>query len=317
MNHKYLTELLNLSLCGELDEDQSIVLQKHLETCRQCRDELDRWKSFREILGQFKSTEPDAAILADARRELRVAIGHEQLARADRSWIAEFLSRSLRPVPAMAGATGMLIIGFFIGALTLRNGNAANESWNGTLKGSHGTETPQYRLTNVQFTDLGNDIVGISYDLVTPVRTTGSIHDEMIQKVLMRSLIDEQNPGARLRTVNMIASQASTKNILNAEVKRSLITTVKTDLNAAVRREALTTLQQFSSDSDVQQAFLYVLKNDDNPGMRIQAINSLGQLMAAGPYDRSFIPVLRERMETDENKYIRIKANSLVKEIGQ
>ena len=74
-------------------------------------------------------------------------------------------------------------------------------------------------------------------------------------------------------------------------------------------------LKEFPFDRDIKQAFLFVLKNDKNPGLRIAAINCLDSLSPAGQTaDPDILEVLKERMKSDANSYIRIRAKATLQE---
>jgi hypothetical protein len=71
----------------------------------------------------------------------------------------------------------------------------------------------------------------------------------------------------------------------------------------------------FPFDEEIKQAFLHVLMRDKNPALRIAAINSLDSARVEGqPRDKDLLEVLKERMQSDENNYIRIRAKAVLKE---
>ena len=74
---------------------------------------------------------------------------------------------------------------------------------------------------------------------VTPMHVRGNINDGNEQKVLARALVNEENAGVRLQTVNAIASHAPEQKNLDPEVKTALISALKGDQNPGVRQEAL------------------------------------------------------------------------------
>jgi HEAT repeat protein len=170
---------------------------------------------------------------------------------------------------------------------------------------------------NLQFsqTRSPDGEIDFTFDAVTPVHLKGNINDEKIQAVLAHALVTEQNPGVRLRSVNMLAAQAEQLNPPDPKVKGALVSALKTDENPAVRREALRVLKGFPFDQQIREAFLYVLVHDKNPGLRIAAINSLDsarvQTREAGP---DLLEVLKEKMHSDNNNYVRIRAKEVLKE---
>ena len=145
----------------------------------------------------------------------------------------------------------------------------------------------------------------------------GLVNDPNIQKVLASALLSDLNPGVRLQSVNALASdKASTQP--DAEVMEALISAVRFDKNPGVRKEALGVLVKYSADQTVKQALLDVLMHDENSGLRIAAINALtkwdGRMILK---DTSFLEVLRTKLITDKNNYIRLRSQAALKEIVQ
>jgi hypothetical protein len=100
------------------------------------------------------------------------------------------------------------------------------------------------------------------------------------------------------------------------QVKSSLITVLKYDQNPGVRKEALKVLQKFPVDDDIVEAILYVLKNEKNTGMRIAAINFLDFSKLSGQsVDKDLLTMLKERMQSDDNNYIRLRGNAAFQEV--
>jgi hypothetical protein len=145
------------------------------------------------------------------------------------------------------------------------------------------------------------------------VQIKGTLDDPMIQKVLSHAMVNEQNPGVRLRAVNALTSSSSPEN----DIKRALIITLKTDANSGVRREAFTALVKYPYDESIKDALLHVLNHDDNPGLRIEAINLLEtQTQSRTQVDREMMDVLRSRIEMDDNPYIRTRARTVLEEFS-
>jgi len=168
-------------------------------------------------------------------------------------------------------------------------------------------------VTNLQFinSDFDKGEVEITYDQITPVKLKGKVNDAEIQKVLARSLIDNENPGIRLKTVNAILSEnkAGTSEVL----KDALLKAMMYDNNPGVRKEAMNALCNLQFDDKIQDAMIHVLQNDKNSGLRIQAINCLGVKNDLQKItDPNTINVLRKKMQEDENSYIKLRAKTIL-----
>jgi HEAT repeat protein len=125
----------------------------------------------------------------------------------------------------------------------------------------------------------------------------------------------EKNPGRRLRTVNMLAAQSGERPPLSAEVKVALIAAMENDPNPAVRKEALESLIPYLPDEDVTRAFVHILSRDQTTGLRIAAIKALDAASFTGqPAYPNVRRALEDAAKSDDNKFIRIRAQQAIEE---
>ena len=322
MNHEQYKEWVQLSVYDELDEDEQKMLAKHLTACDECRDELAKIQRMISLLKQTKEWEPDDELLREARLELRAALRLEKKRRERWSFLNGFFGSLVSPKFAYAlGGAALLLIGFFGGNL-LFNREAPQEKPAPTIQASNASFVQgDAKISNVHF--LGNPQAGgeveFTFDAITPVHIKGNVDDERVQKVLTHALLNEDNPGVRLRSVSAIALQTEQpRNLQDQAIKYALLKALKSDENPAVRKEALKALQKFAFDDDIKKVFLDVLMHDKNSGIRIAVINLLDSVKVEGkPLDQDILDVLKQRMKSDDNNYIRIKAKEALGEIRQ
>ena len=74
MDHNKYKELNTLSVYEELNPDDQSELLHHLLICNECFTDFEEKRNLKETLAQAQMKEPDAALLNQARRELRLAI---------------------------------------------------------------------------------------------------------------------------------------------------------------------------------------------------------------------------------------------------
>jgi hypothetical protein len=196
--------------------------------------------------------------------------------------------------------------------------------WPGSEQ-NRGNETPAFNtgtvhISNVKVLD-NNPVSGeveFTFDAITPMHIKGSVNDERVQKVLTHALLNDENPGVRLRSVSAIASQSETGGPpVDPEVKKALLKALRSDENPAVRKEALKALQKLPFDNDIKKAFLAVLLSDKNSGIRIAVINTLDSVKGTGKLDNDILEVMKQKMHDDDNNYIRLRAKAVVQEIRQ
>ena len=146
-----------------------------------------------------------------------------------------------------------------------------------------------------------------------PVYLKGRVDDPKIQSILTYSMLNEQNPGSRFNSINAMYSENPIK--FDKDVKDALITVVMTDENPGVRREALKLMRKLPYDVDVKRAFIYVLTTDTSSGLRIEAINALVDAGKKGiSLDKNEIDLFKQKLQTDENSYIRYRTKTILKE---
>jgi hypothetical protein len=169
------------------------------------------------------------------------------------------------------------------------------------------------RVTNIRLTGGGDRAIEATFDLVKHVMLRGNIDDPQVQRVLASALVTGENPGVRLRAVNSVASGETVPT--DRTVRTALILATRTDRNDAVRKEALLALLRYPPDREIRDVLLEVLTHDPNAGLRIAAINGLDSLRVQGfGPDPSQIRTYRERMNKEQNLYVRVKAQSLLEE---
>lgn len=321
MNHKRFIELLHLSFVGELDDDERQLLERHLKTCEECQGEFAELKKFHALVSPQKTIQPSEELLQEVRQELRVALRFERSRSSVWSSLSERLSFFVSPQFRVAlGGLAVLAVGVLIGYVAFAP--SFQQDFPAVMPSVERVASMrgETRIANVQFvnSDPQNGEVEFSFEAVTPIRMKGSLQDHAVQKVLAQALLNEQNPGTRLRTVRTMVSQVESTKTLDKDIKSAFIQALKSDINPAVRKEALRTLQKFPMDNDVKQAFLFVLQHDGNPAMRIEVINSMEKALTIdGKVDQDILNAIKEKMQSDQNNYIRIRARNVYEEVKQ
>lgn len=248
-----------------------------------------------------------------------------RLATAARAWTGWFTPARV----ALAG-TAAVVIGFFAGYLVFGrmdpapphtaavdtagrlNGSAEGPA-NGALDRQLGA--PSYDNVRVAALDPRSSEVELEYDMVRPVRVKADIDDDQVQRILAQSVMNDDNPGARLRAINTIGAYVDAPR--NQEIKKALIHAVKTDTNAGVRKQALYVLYQLPFDDEIKDACLHVLSSDENEGMRIAAINILAVAMLDGEITGGEVfDAMGARLQQDENDYIRMQSGAFQQEVN-
>ena len=79
---------------------------------------------------------------------------------------------------------------------------------------------------------------------------------------------------------------------------------------------ALRALRKFKIDDEIKLGLLHVLNNDKIEGMRVDAITSLAlakdETFAS---DQHLLDILRKKVETDNNRFVRQGARAVLQEV--
>ncbi len=309
MKHTEYRELLHLLALEEVNPSDRTILDDHLRTCGDCRDEFARLGKFYGLLRHFEpAVRVDDNLLQDARQQLRVVLRREQSRPRFLATIKERLSSfiALRYQIAVAGVS-TLALGIFIGHRIFAPSDP--------LPPDAQLIPADARITNLKFLAATerSDEVEFTFDAVQLVKMRGSVNDPVIQKVLTHAMLNDPNPGVRLRAVNVVAAPRTEPP--DKEIKAALILTLRSDPNAGVRKEALMALRQYPPDKAIKNALLNTLMTDKNPGLRVAAINGLDSLRVHGQStDQSVLNALKDKMQSDDNTYIRLRARTVLQE---
>src|SRR5262245_51001768 len=96
------------------------------------------------------------------------------------------------------------------------------------------------------------------------------MEDDTCRQLLFSALRDGNNPGSRLKAVEVLSQKPTDESI-----EEALINALVYDDDAGVRMRALEGLKTFANEQHVQAAFMHTLQNDANAGIRIEAIDAL------------------------------------------
>lgn len=316
MKHNEYKQLLQLSLFGELKSEEQLKLQEHLLTCEECRTELEDQKNLLELISGKKKSEVDEKVLSAARYQLRGALRSEMSNKnifgitADS--IVQFFTTPLKF--AVVSAT-MLLFGILIGSLLFSKSSSEKLTTQNGNENRFASLNESISISNLRFidSDASDGEVEFTFQASRPVRLRGKVNDPQIQSVLTYAMLNEQNPGTRLNSINAMDTELPTQ--YDQDVKEALVTVVMSDKNPGVRREALKLIGKIPYDEKVKQALLYVITNDTVSGLRIEALNSI---ITAGNKDYKLnneeLNLFRQKMQEDKNPYIKLRSKTILQE---
>jgi hypothetical protein len=312
-------EMLQLYLYDELTVEERRQMEEMLSSSPEIRSELEELKKLHRTLEHYTPVGAVDQILAEARNELRIAIRRERLKVPLAERLSDFFAESVFAQYKLAfGSVATVALGFLLGYAVFSSPSQDRSRLFRETSAGTVFDQSETQLVNVKFSnqDTERGMVDLTFDAVTPMHVQGTVNDPRITTILAKALVNERNPGVRLRTVSTFSDQTKILPSTEKQVKSSLITVLKYDQNPGVRKEALKVLQKFPVDDDIVEAILYVLKNEKNTGMRIAAINFLDFSKLSGQsVDKDLLTMLKERMQSDDNNYIRLRGNAAFQEV--
>ena len=316
MQHNEYKQLLQLSLFGELSSEEKEILKEHLLTCEECKRELEDQRNLLEIISGKKKSEVDERVLSAARYQLRGALRSEKNnANIFRS-ISENLTQLFSsPLKFALTSAIILMIGIFIGSQLLSKSPTEQFGNQNNGENRFASLNEDISITNLRFvdSDASDGEVEFTFDASRPVRLRGKVSDPQIQGVLTYAMLNEQNPGSRLNSINAMDTKQNEP--YDQDVKDALVTVVMTDKNPGVRREALKLMNKFPYDENIKQALLFVITNDTVSGLRIEALNSVIEASNKGyKLDSEELNLFRNKIQQDENPYIKMRSKTILQE---
>ncbi|NUN10446.1 MAG: HEAT repeat domain-containing protein [Ignavibacteriaceae bacterium] len=313
MEHNEIKELVILSAYNELDGYTAELVKNHLAACSECRELHSNELSLRAVVSGSLPGEPKDRLISDARLQLRAALRLENDKKLTPekilNRIREFIYLNYKPI--LSGAV-MLVIGFLLSLFVRLNsgGEGQAESLNPSDLLKSGIKINNIRVisSNQQTGEME-----IEFDTQQSVKLSGSFDDENIQKVMMYSILNDENPGVRLRSIDLIDSKKERG--IDKEVKAAILTAAQYDDNPGVRRSALKTVAGLTFDDDIKNALINIMSTDENAAFRIEALNILAEnIKGEGKVDEALRNALKQRAENDDNSYMKFKAKSVLEE---
>jgi hypothetical protein len=316
MTHKEYQDMIPFYLYDELDLNVKLAFEKHLETCSECKKEFEKYKSVINNISEYGNTIVDDKVLMESRQELRGAIRHEKSKVNSFHLIFEKItSFIIKPSGLAISAITILLMGLLIGYLIF-NVRSASDLKNLDVDQLLSNVLKNYlNITDVKIinSNPATGEVEFSYEITKTENVKGNVNDPKVKSLLSYAVLNEQNPGIRLNSLNFINASQNLK--LDDELRQTIFTVAKYDKNPGVRREALQFIREVPFNNDVKNTLIYVLLNDTSSGVRIEAMNIISEAAKKGAtFNNQDLTIFKENLENDKNNYVRFLAKNIIKE---
>jgi len=294
-------KLIPLYHYGELTPDEEDAAEAHVHECAPCAREMEAARAMAALLDRRRLEPPDG-LLAGCRADLAAAVRSVAAERSRQPWklwldaanaTLAGLTRWRQPL----GAAALIAIGFFAARLVPAGSGVSTAS----------LVPPEGALVNVRSAQPDNSgRVRIAYDETTRREITGSVDNKDIQNLLLVAAREEDDPGVRVESVDLLKDHAG-----SSEVRDALLNALLHDSNAGVRLKALEGLKPLAAEDAVRGALSRALEYDENDAVRMQAVDLLTMRR-----DDAIVPVLQNLVQREDNGYVRSKCEKALKEMN-
>lgn len=312
MNCELAHERIVTAAYGELSDESTHELERHLAACANCQIERDQITALKVLAGAHPVFEPDPNLVARAHLRLDEALD----AIPPKSWyerlgvriLNNFAAVQSAPVAALlllVAGGGAGVLGGFQYAQS-RSAHFATQPVSASVDSS--AKAQPTALTNIAgvsaiVREPNSEIVDVSYNQVVPRQIQGSLDDPAIRQLLMLASEDAASPGVRDDSVALLAAECRAGHSCQpAGIREALMVALRYDRSPKVRQKALEGLQPYVADDvRVRDAVLEAVLNDSDPAVRTAAIDLLEPVDA----DTSVRQVLYSVSNSDDNPQIR------------
>lgn len=307
MNCESATNLIPLYYYGELQAEEEDRLEQHLDICAACARQAERQRAVHAAFDR-RVMEPSAALLAECRHDLMRSIYRDEAPVRHRvapaagprfRGLAAWLP-SLGPWRMPLGASALLALGFVTARLTTPGASGPF---------STASLTPEV-ISSVRSVQRAPDTrpgeVQIVLDETRRRVVSGQLNDNNIQRLMLAAAHDENNPGVRWESVDLLKNHSD-----SSPVRELLLNRVLEDPNPGVRLKALDGLKPYTADPDVRKVLAQILLHDDNPGVRIEAVDAL-----TAHADDNMVGVLQSVVQKEDNGYVRRRCEKVLKDMN-
>ena len=285
----------------ELGASARADIEQRLSSCASCREQLESLRSLEASVPRAPTVQIDDAALAAIRSATSDRIQEEAL-----KPVSGLRLVSLPSWPRLAMGLAAAIAVFMIGRISAPDTDA--------LFAAEGLPTADARISDIQV-DQESGFVQISWEESRPVSIQAELSDARVQALRSQALLDETNPGGRLRAIKAV----SQSELLRAEPDPALIEAMEgvlqTESNEGIRLQTLKALASLHASTPVspelKETLITMLSSERNPAVRIEVLNLLTQNELASMELQDALQQARQ----DANPFIRSQAEAALAEM--
>lgn len=331
MNCEVAHERIVTAVYGELADEQTHELERHIAGCPECGKEREQTMALRSLMTAYPVVEPDANLIARSRLRLEEALDALPPMRWYERLGQQLTNSFARMQAAPVAACLLLLVGAGAGSLggyKVAENRAARATANQAMSQSAqapaepaavstaGTAAPAEIANISSVVERPNShMVEVRYNQMVPQQIEGSLDDPAIRQLLMLASENSASAGVRDHSVGLLAAECRAGHGCRGEgIRDALMVALRYDKNVGVRQKAMEGLEPYvAEDQRVRDAMLEALLNDSDPRIRTAAINILEPVEG----DTSVRQVLNSVANSDRNPYIRTVSRQVLSRVPE
>jgi hypothetical protein len=321
MNCELAHERIVTAAYGELADEQTHELERHLDGCPACSEVRQQMLAMKILANAHPVLEPEANLVARSRLRLEEALD----ALPPQRWYERVGQRMInnfaRLQSAPAAACLLLLTGMgagILGGYEFAQSRAAHNAV-ATRVSSAAPQTPSSPAEIASISSIvrqpNSEMVEVRYNQVVPQRVQGSLDDPAIRQLLMLASQNSTSAGVRDDSVGLMAAECRAGHSCQAAgIRDALMFVLRYDKDAGVRQKALEGLEPYvAEDVRVRDSVLEALLNDADPRIRSAAVGILEPVEA----DTSVRQVLTSVANSDQNPQIRTVSRQVLRRVPE
>jgi hypothetical protein len=288
----------------ELPEGVRTPLDAHLRECHNCRDVYESEKNMHSVLAEDTAGwDVPSDLLVESRRGLADALDRVETKRS--WWRIPAFSVVFTPMRMLESAA-LVAMGLALGVYVSSQPPVPTPGATPVADSGISVIPRNSTVSNLQVVNIDSATgqVELAGEVSQPLRFQGRTDDPMVFQLLVGALRDTNNPGSRLKAVEVLSQKPGDESI-----EEVLINAMVYDNDPGVRQKAVESFRPFANEPHVRAAFMHTLVNDSVSAIRIEAIDAL---RASNPNDRDLAKSIHEVTQKDPNEFIRARALQFV-----
>lgn len=324
MNCELAHERIVLAAYGELPDEQTHELERHLTGCAECQAERQQLGALQATMAHYPVLEPPANLVARARLRLEEALDalppkrwYERLGERIVNNMARLQAAPVAAALLLLAGSGAGAVGGYEFAMNRAAHVAAQTPAQAGVVQSAEPAPQRDEVANISsiVRQPNSNLVEVRYNRVVPKRVEGSLEDPAIRQLLMMATEDASSAGIRDDSVGLLAAECRAGRGCNpAGIRDALMTALRYDRNESVREKALHGLEPYiAEDMRVRNAVLEALLYDSDARIRGEAIGLLEPVEA----DTTVRQVLSAVATSDQSPKIRNVSRQLLSRVPE